>query len=94
MEIEEAIKHLELMLKLRKRNKEDFPGCINYDKDIDAIEIVLNVLEDAKNERDEYKGYYESTYKRFRHLIKSKFIEKYDQFDFKKRRLQIRYTRS
>ena len=59
-----------------------------------AIKMVLKALEDAENERDEYKGYFESTYKRFRHLIESKFIEKYDQYDFKKRRLQIRYKRS
>ena len=70
--------------KLQKRNNRQYKLLQKKDKQ----------LENSNNERDEYKGYYESTYKRFRHLIESKFIEKYDQYDFKKRRLQVRYKRS
>ena len=70
--------------KLQKRNNRQYKLLQKKDKQ----------LEESNNERDEYKGYYESTYKRFRHLIESKFIEKYDQYDFKKRRLQVRYKRS
>ena len=81
-----AVKQLDEELKSNKN--------LFRNRGFSTVETVLRELEYVKNERDEYKGYYESTYKRFRHLIKSKFIEKYDQFDFKKRRVQIRYKRS
>lgn len=47
MELEKAIKQLEIMLNCRKKQKEEFPECQNCNEDIKAIETVLQTLKNS-----------------------------------------------
>lgn len=46
--MEEVIKQLKIMLECRKKHEEEFKECVTCDKDIQALERVINLLEENK----------------------------------------------
>lgn len=83
MEKEEIIEGLKSLIDDREsfitENKED---CEIFIQDKDVLVAAIDYINN--NNSDEYKGYFESMRKRFKHLMQSKFISKYDEYDFKK----------
>ncbi len=60
-------------------NKEN---CEMFIQDKDVLTAAIDYIKN--NDSNEYKIYFESLLKRFKHLLQSKFISKYDEYDFKK----------
>lgn len=59
-------------------DKED---CEIFIRDKDVLVAAIDYINN--NDSNEYKGYFESIRKRFMHLMQSKFISKYDEYDLK-----------
>ncbi len=49
-EIEKAKRQLEIMLKCRKKQKEEFSECINCNEDIESLEIILQYIDQLENQ--------------------------------------------
>lgn len=82
MSKEEIIEGLKSLISDRESFiTEDKKECEIFIKD---KAILLAAIDYINNDYNEYKMYYESVYARFKHLIKSKFISKYDEYDLKK----------
>lgn len=75
--IEETIKQLELMLKVRKEQKEIIEcaggSCMNCDPDIKALSKSIEILSDYRRVKEENKKLKEMYYK-FAKLILENFV--------------------